>query len=167
MTFRYLVAAGLFTTLSGCVFTSSDYFYNSAADVSQAHRADYQCELAAVNAVPPSIRVTTTPIYTTPGTLQCYGAGYSPPCYTTGGLIYGGHTQTYDANESLRNEYYGNCMAQKGWSVLRLPNCDPSLVPADLKAKLMGKLRQPKEGACFLRLTERAGNIVYPSELAE
>ncbi|SFJ43444.1 hypothetical protein SAMN04487991_2158 [Celeribacter neptunius] len=163
--------AGLLTgallVLGACVPTTSYYLYNSRADVSRAHNDDFECDLAAERSVPQALRVATTPMYTTPQYTNCYKVGYTVQCNTTGGQTYGGDTYTYDANKNLRNEYYARCMVGRGWQVFEVPDCDPKKVPMDLREKLMGKLRQPAEGSCYIQLTERAGNIVYPSELLE
>lgn len=111
------------------------------------------------------MKVVTTPTYTTPTQTSCYNNGYSVQCNTTGGQTYGGDTYSFDANKKLRSEFYAQCMIDKGWSVVNVPNCDPKKVPEALKSKLMGRLRVPNESSCYLPLTERAGNIVYASEL--
>ena len=162
---RWLFVIGVGISLTACVPTTSYYLYNSRADVSDAHNADFQCELAAARAVPTATRIATTPRYTTPVSTSCYDTGYSVQCRTTGGQTYGGNTYSYDANRGLRNEFYAQCMLDRGWRVYELPDCDPEKVPAELKEQLRGKLRKPAEGACYLRFTERAGNIVYAQEL--
>ena len=151
--------------MTACVPTTSNYLYKSSADVSRADRDSFQCELAATRAVPEALRIGTTPTYTTPVQTNCYNAGYSVQCYTTGGQVYGGDTYTYDANSKLRSEHYAKCMVSRGWSAVELPDCNPEQVPSSLRAKLGGKLRSPTEGACYFGITERAGNVVYASEL--
>lgn len=165
MKYKAIIVAGICATVSACVPTTSYYLYNKKANVSRAHKDDYNCELAAARAVPQALRIATTPTYSTPVTTNCYNTGYSVQCNTSGGQVYGGDTYSYDANRQLRNEFYASCMANKGWTVYELENCDPEKVPATLREKLNGRLRPPKEGACYLPLTPRAGNIVYPSEL--
>lgn len=162
--FRGLVGSA-FLALVACVPTSSDYLYKSNADVARADSDDYTCELEAAKAVPASMRVGTTPTYTTPSHTNCYRVGNSVQCTTTGGQTYGGDTYSYDANNNLRKEYYARCMAAKGWSAVSLPNCNMDKVPVVLKTQLVGKLRAPAEGACYVPITKRAGNIVYASEL--
>ena len=159
------ITLGVVFALGACVPATSHYLYNSRADVARAHQDDFECELAASRSVPQAIRVGTTPTYTTPTSTTCYNTGYTVQCNTTGGQTYGGNTYSYDANTKLRNEYYAQCMIAKGWSVTEVPNCDPKKVPEELRTKLMGKLRVPNEGACYVKLTERVGNIVYASEL--
>lgn len=151
--------------LVACEAPTDHYLYRQGASVSQADSDYFECKLSAARAVPTDARVGTTPTYTTPVQTNCYTVGYSVQCNTTGGQTYGGQTYTYDANKKLRNSYLARCLASRGYSATELPVCDTKKLSQTTLAKLHGKLRQPSKDACYVQVTENAGNVVYASEL--
>lgn len=153
--------------LCACLPTTESYLYKDGGTVSRTDTDYFECELAAARGVPQDTRVGTTPVYSTPVQTNCYNIGYSVQCNTTGGQVYGGDTYTYDANSELRASYFARCLVARGYNVIDLPKCDSSKVPEELLRKLSGKQRPPREDACYLPVTSRAGNVVYASELSK
>lgn len=151
--------------LSGCEVPPSEYIFKPNATVAQKDKDDFNCDLRAAQAVPSNMQVGITPTYTTPLTTSCYGGSNSVNCTTTGGQVYGGDVYSYDANSSLRSEYWAQCMIDKGYSGVDLPTCSPKQMPENAAQLLTGKLRVPKEGACQVQITERSTNILYAEEL--
>lgn len=154
-----------FVSLGACVATTESYLYKEGATVAKTDTDYFQCEVEAARGIPQETRLATTPTFTTPVQTNCYRIGYSVQCNSTGGQTYGGQTYSYDANSELRATYFARCLAARGYNVVELPVCDKSKVPADLLKKLGGKQRLPQQEACYVAVTERAGNIVYKSEL--
>lgn len=156
---------GVVVLAGACLPTSQAYLYKTNGTVASADNDYFECELEAARGVPQDTRVGTTPVYRTPVQTNCYNVGYSVQCNSTGGQVYGGDVYTYDANSELRATYFARCLAARGYNVVDLPKCDIKKVPADLLTKLQGKQRPPREDACYVPVTTRAGNIVYESEL--
>lgn len=173
MLLRAATAITVLSIVAGCQMSTTNYAYKEGATVAQKDKDSFDCDLAATQRVPTNTQVATTPTYRTPtyytpATTNCYG--YT--CTTTGGTayggqVYGGQTYSYDANTSLRKEYFQKCMASKGYKIASVPNCPSGAVSADVRQSLSGKLRAPVEGSCVVGLTERSGNIVYPNERAD
>ncbi|MGP3726394.1 hypothetical protein SAMN05421763_1145 [[Luteovulum] sphaeroides subsp. megalophilum] len=162
---RHLLAVSALCLVGACEATTDVYLFRNNGSVSQTDTDYFECEVAAARGVPQETRIGTTPSYTTPTQTSCYNTGYSVQCQTTGGQTYGGQTYTYDANSELRATYFARCLASRGYSVVELPKCDRAKVPAEVLQKLAGKQRPPREDACYVAITERAGNVVYASEL--
>ena len=146
----------------GCVSIGPiTYFFKPGVSIAQKDKDSFDCELEASRTVPVNSQIGTTPTYRTPIQTSCYG--YT--CTTTGGQVYGGNVYSYDANKSLREEYYGRCLAQKGYQSAMVPVCPTDLkLSDDLKKTLVGKVRAPTEGACAYQVTQRSGNLIYKSE---
>ncbi len=159
-----IVALGVLFLL-GCDATQNDlYLYREGATVARADRDFFDCRLAAARAVPTNTQIGTTPTYTTPIQTNCYNVGYTTQCTTTGGQVYGGRAYSYDANSNIRTEFLARCLASKGYSAVELPRCDTSKIPQSILQRLAGKQRPPREGACYVPISENAGNVLYASE---
>lgn len=153
----------VFLVLSGCEAATGFYIYREGGTVSQARSDFFDCELAAARAVPQDMRVETTPVYSTPAQTTCYNYGYSVQCTTTGGQVYGGDVYSYDANAGLRGEFVGRCMVNKGYRGYELPVCETSSISQSARQALSGRLNPPREGACYVPITEDIGNVAYLS----
>lgn len=161
-----ILVAGSLGFLVACQATTEHYVYKEGGTVSRADNDYFECEVVAARGVPQDTRVGTTPTYTTPVQTNCYNYGSSVQCYSTGGQTYGGNAYTYDANSKLRAKYFAKCMVARGYNVVELPKCDRSKISDELMEQLSGNQRMPTENACYLPITDTAGNVVYPSELS-
>lgn len=165
--------------LMGCeVDDGLEYdFVKKGATVSQRDIDFTDCEVAAVNKVPPSMKVATTPSYTTPVTVtpthtNCYGYGYSVSCYNYGGTVYGGQTYggevySYDANQDLRDRVLLQCMAQKGWEPVGVRRCTDAEVSGASVVSSSGGLPAAKEIGCFVDLKNGGTGYVLLDQLPE
>lgn len=160
----FLLCAGI---LCGCEPSSSVYLYKPNTSVARADRDYFDCELAAAQRVPVNTQISTTPTYTTTAYTNCYGYGYSASCYTSGGQTYGGQTYSYDANTSLRNDFWARCMSDRGYVGVEFPRCSSEtreLVGVDT---LMATLKAPKENSCVVDVTSNIGNLIHMTETSE
>lgn len=157
-----LITVSVVATLTASCFAPDTvtYAYKPGATVAQKDQDNFECRLAATKQVPINTQIATTPTYRTPTETRCDGFS----CVTTGGQTLGGQTYSVDANAQIRSEYYGRCLAAKGYTFYPVTPCPKNSVPTELHPLITGRLREPSEGACLAILSSRAGNIVYPSE---
>lgn len=78
------------------------------------------CEVTAVQKVPPNKQIRRTPVYFTPASTTCDKNG---KCTTVGGYFRGGDVYTVDVNEKLRGRVKAQCMSQKGYQHVEIPRC--------------------------------------------
>ena len=153
--------------LMACVPETLNYAYNSKKTVAEKDRDSFECELAASRAVPTNTQLGQTSTYTTPAYTTCTGGYYgSVNCTTSGGQTYGGDVYSYDANRGLRSEYFGRCLAEKGYAVIEVPVCKKEAVPENVADLLLDRQRPPKQGACAVSVSDRVSNLLYPEEFA-
>lgn len=113
-----------FVLLSACV--ASEPFvaaWREGATPAQANEAQTDCMIEAANRVPQQVQSYTTPVYRTPSNVQCTTYGNYVNCQEYGGQVYGGQTQIYDANASLRDRATEQCLARRGFGVAVIPAC--------------------------------------------
>lgn len=111
--------------VGACVATGPvSVVYKPGSTGAQRSSALLECETQALAKVPRAMATGVTPSYTTPSNVQCYGTGYSVSCYNYGGQTYGGDLYSYDANQDLRDRVTLQCLQQKGYQVISLPQCD-------------------------------------------
>ncbi len=167
--FRPASAGRAFLALSllgACGAPSASYLYKEGGTVARADNDYFACELDAARGVPQDTRVATTPVYTTPVKTSCTPVGDSVECTTTGGEVSGGEVYSYDANADLRTRYLAQCLRARGYSSSVLPRCKSGSVSSAALQTLGGALRPPRDGACYVSVTEHAGNIAYPYEIS-
>ncbi len=151
--------------LGACGTPSASYLYKEGGTVARADNDYFECELDAARSVPQDTRVATRPVYTTPVKTTCTPVGGSVECTTTGGEVRGGEVYSYDANEDLRARYLAQCLRARGYSTNVLPRCKSGTVASSALQTLGGALRPPRDGACYVAVTDHAGNIAYPYEI--
>ncbi|WP_135568163.1 hypothetical protein [Solemya elarraichensis gill symbiont] len=117
-----------FLLLSGCVSTPVPMHHKTGVKPQKQTSDLTACQVNAVNAVPASMQVRRTPIFTTRTKTNCYTMGDNIQCDTTGGQISGGDVHTYDANADLRERVTDECMTKKGYIKYQLRRCTPSEV---------------------------------------
>lgn len=111
--------------LSACAPTTQTVYWQDGTTQGRINQAVTQCQVEALQSVPQSVAVGTTPRYTTPVQTNCYDTGYGLQCNSTGGQTLGGQTYSYDPNSDLRNRVEAQCMANRGYSLVSLPVCTP------------------------------------------
>lgn len=119
------IAAVTVLFVGACMATGPvSVVYKPGSTGPQRSNALLDCETQALARVPRAIATGVTPSYTTPSNVQCYGYGYSVSCHDYGGQTYGGDVYSYDANQELRDRVTLQCLQQKGYQVVSLPQCD-------------------------------------------
>ena len=125
MTFRIshglavLVGAGILVAACGPV----DVYHRAGAPAPLQEADLVQCETVGVNEVPTNTQVRTTPIVVTPTRTTCVEKNGKQECTTTGGDVTGGETESFDANEGLRERVVNQCMISKGYRKYTLDEC--------------------------------------------
>lgn len=147
---------GLAIALSGCVNQAIWYKPNVSPSLNVSDRTD--CEVEAAQTVPSNTQVRTTPSFTTPTYVDCYG-GF---CSVTGGDQVGGKTYSVDTNKDLRDRVMRQCMAKRGWQVVTLPYCgagEQKAYKADpARYRVPGKL---SAGACVIYDTTIKDFVIF------
>jgi len=69
-----------------------------------------------------------------------------------------------DGTENLFISTAIKCMRDKGYGFGFFLVCESNTVPKSLLPILRDKSRPPRDGACVIQVTERAGNLIYPGE---
>ncbi|UWQ30273.1 hypothetical protein [Leisingera sp. M523] len=107
--------------LSGCAAPTVPLWFQPNKPHVSSLSHDLDCQVEAVQKVPASNQVRSTPTYTTPTYLNCNPQTNS--CISNGGQVIGGQTYTVDVNSGLRWQVLRQCMAKKGWQLVSLPPC--------------------------------------------
>ncbi len=153
---RKLVFPIVFSTiLVGC--TPLSLFYKEGAPVQRMNSDLADCKLRALRDVPVDQDTRYIPGQEAPRVI-CDAAGV---CQTIWVQITPDTIETYDANEEVRKEYVGACMAKSGYAPVRLPACQDAVVKATtLKAtKVLPPL---SANSCAIRLKTGQYQIVTP-----
>lgn len=125
------------------------------------------CSVKAAQTVPTNTKVETTPRYTTPvscSSYTSYGGYIDTDC--TGGQTYGGQTYSYDANATLRDKVYSQCMIDRGYltTTTPIPLCEPEQIPTGY-ITAMTIVHEPKAGACAINGTDQYdGSVILLPE---
>lgn len=122
-------------------------YYKPGAPVATAQRAELNCRVHAEQTVPVRnvTRVIPGPII--PPRKQCDAAGN---CTVIPGHELPPRIVTEDANKGLRRDVMKQCMADKGYQFVRIPECSPAVSQAvsPTQTKVYPKLQ---EKSCVVR----------------
>ncbi len=151
-----LILIGL--SVSGCV---SEVGYRPNTTLKTVDDAFFQCRVAAAREVPPNTVITSGPAFGI-GFGGCAGPYCGPYGGPYGGPYYGAEITSYDANASLRQEYFQRCVEAKGYTTTELPQCRASQLPPDFDPTLGDRVNRPGANACYVRVTDHASQIVNP-----
>lgn len=105
------------------------WYYKPGMTAEQRSNDMLSCRMAASNIVGQRLKTYQNPYRYTTIQTQCSRnpfniADTSVTCTQTGGKVYGGEIEQYDANSNLRNEYLNNCLMQKGYLIdVDIPAC--------------------------------------------
>lgn len=110
--------AGLLLLLAGC--TPLSIYHQEGVAVTRMQSDLLACEVAAVNNVPVSTQLRREPPIFVPGQRVCRRDGR---CYFRDGYYVEGRLYTVDANRGLRGRVQAQCMADKGYDPVSLPQC--------------------------------------------
>ncbi|WP_425046315.1 hypothetical protein [Primorskyibacter sp. S87] len=135
-----------------------DLFYRPGVSVTRMQTDHTNCEVKALKDAPVANQVRQrAPIYY-PGYPVCDGYGncwYRPGYWVDGGIY------TVDVNKDLRNRVLGQCMAQKGYQPVSLPQCSQG-VRAQVAPQRTTKLPNLSESSCYVKNSDGSYQIVTP-----
>ncbi|SEP59980.1 hypothetical protein [Thalassovita taeanensis] len=148
------LALGLTAAATGCAPLS--LYHKPGVAVVQMDGDLTQCQVSALSKVPVNTQIRTTPIQTFPRTV-CDRHGR---CYTSVEIM-GGQTYTVDANKRLRDKVEAQCMAEKGYAPVELPQCSSAISNAAPKA-VTTVLPRLAPTSCVIRNADGSWQIVTP-----
>lgn len=154
MTLRvFLVVMGLIGVI-GCA--PLETYYKPGASVAVLERDTLACEVKALKDVPASTVVRRLPPVYVPGRKVCNSEG---ACKRTRGYYVPGGIERYDPNEGLRYRVERQCMADKGYAPVSIPQCPQSVAQA-APAGRTTRLPTLNEGSCVIRNADGSVQIV-------
>ncbi len=151
--------------LVGCMSSTPEDLYKAGKPLSNemykvgATKSSYakdttECELAALQRVPPQIQVKTTPAYTIPITTYCNTIGTQTFCDTSGGNTIGGEVYSEDANIQLRYKVRNQCLAARNWRWVDIPACPKGIKFSDLRGGQSGGYPKWTQQTCHIWANE-------------
>lgn len=152
MTLRAFAAILL---LSGCFPVG--LYYKQDADVARVQRDELACRVAAANQVPARMVTRMIPGGFLPPRRVCDAAG---ACHMIPGHRLPPDFVTEDLNDGLRREVMAQCMGDKGYDRIRLPQCPPELSAG--VTQLSPRMPRLTESSCAVRLKGGGWQIVTP-----
>ena len=153
MKFRAIAAVLL---LSGCFPVG--LYHKTGESVARADRDLMACRVAAEAQVPARMVTRMIPGGFLPPRRICDAAGN---CHMIPGHRLPPEFVTEDANEDLRREVVAQCMGDKGYDYVRLPQCAPE-VAAAAGPVLGAAMPRLAENSCAVRLRGGGWQIVTP-----
>jgi hypothetical protein len=162
---KRIAAAVLFFSVAGCVapgIQSLQENLKPGATLDQSERIKVSCEQKAIREVPAAYTGTETRVSTAPGSTTC-GYDYSgrAVCRDYGGTATA-RTSVVDANQSLRERVYYQCLNDNGLMLYTAPACSPEQLArfnsqhSDLRNY---KTPRPNPQMCFLTSNFHAGKL--------
>ena len=145
------VALGL---LVGCAPLQT--YYKPGVALGTLERDTRRCEVQALRDVPATTRIRREPPIFVPGRRICDAQGQ---CSTTPGYFVPGRVETYDPNAGLRLRVERQCMADKGYAPVSIPQC-PDAVAAAAPPGATTRLPQLTENSCVIRNSDGSFRIV-------
>jgi hypothetical protein len=115
------------------------------------------CETQALRDAPVANQIRQSPPVFYRGERFCNAAG----CYYGPGYWIPGDFYTVDVNRSLRGRLEQNCMAEKGYQLVKLPNCNLSIAKAAGSAQTT-HLPQISDRSCAIKNKDGSFQIVEP-----
>lgn len=103
---------------SGCAPLS--IYYKPGASVTRLDRDTTACQVDALKDAPVANQIRREPPVLIPGRVVCNSAGH---CYDTGPYWIQGRVYTVDVNADLREKLTDQCMGDKGYAPVRIPQC--------------------------------------------
>lgn len=97
--------------------------YKAGVTPAAIARDQVNCRAEAAREVPQNIRVSTTPLRVSNGRITCREIDGEKFCRQGEPRVSGGETKTRDLNAGLRVDYFGQCMADRGYRFVSLPPC--------------------------------------------
>jgi len=132
-------------------------YYKEGEQVARMDSDLIDCKVSALSKVPKDIRTRyIPPTYSPYQYCNAYGN-----CYWRQRITSPGRYVNYDANKGLRDTVTNQCMAKRGYALVDIPACDPSITQSvPLHATRVMPPLGPK--SCAIRLKSGRWQIVTP-----
>ncbi|EKE43578.1 putative lipoprotein [Oceaniovalibus guishaninsula JLT2003] len=131
--------------LAGCAPYSG--YYRAGATTGAMEAALTECQVAAVQRVPPNTQLRRTPILQTqPARVYCK----DDRCIAYPARYAGGRAYTTDVNAGLRGRVVRQCMAREGYRPVTVPLCG-SDVPEALRRTAQTRMPPLGPNVCSVR----------------
>lgn len=140
-----IIALGAVGLLASCA--PLETYYKPGAALSLVQRETTACQVKALRDVPASTLTRRKPPIFIPGQRVCDSDGN---CGHTAGYYVPGGIETYDPNDGLRFRVERQCMADKGFAPVSIPQCPDSVAQA-VPTRATTRLPQLTENACVIR----------------
>ena len=154
--FRSTFLLAALTALAACAPLT--VYYKTGASVAAMEQTLNQCEVEALQKVPPRILTRYIQPVTAPYT-HCDANGN---CYTYYRTITPGRLERYDADEGLREKTARLCMAGAGYQKVSIKECDPDQIEATRPLRATQTFPPLTEASCAVRLKSGRWKIVTP-----
>lgn len=145
------LSLGLFALLGACAPLS--IYYKPGVEITRLETDTTQCQVQAVQEVPPNNQIRQSPPVFVPGRRYCNSGGcfYGDPFWAEGQVY------TVDTNAPLRGKVTDQCMAAKGYAPVRVPLCPLGAVPPPGQTT---RLPQLGPNSCAIRYSGGGFQIV-------
>ncbi len=114
------------------------------------------CEIKSLKDVPVANQIRRDPPRYIPGRRYCNAEGH---CYNRGGYYVPGDVYTVDVNASLRGRAEQQCMAEKGFARVTVPNC-PANISNAAPQGATAVLPRLSSRSCAIRNNDKTWQIV-------
>ncbi|WP_051312117.1 hypothetical protein [Pseudodonghicola xiamenensis] len=111
--------------IAGCAPMS--LYYRPGVSVARMQQETTRCDVEALKQAPVATQIRQMPPTYVPGPRVCDNKGN---CWNRPGYWMNGEVYSYDANAGLRDRVKQLCMAEKGYSPVKLPVCPPEVKSA-------------------------------------
>lgn len=149
-----ILFAGVLFGLAACAPLS--IYYKPGVSVTRLEQETTTCQVAALKDAPVATQIRQEPPRYIPGRIVCDGRGY---CYDTGPYWIEGRIYTVDVNESLRVRLTDQCMANKGFTPARIPQC-PAGVSEQVPPRATTTLPPLTPDSCVIKYKSGGFQIV-------
>jgi hypothetical protein len=143
--------------IAGC--TPLSLFYKEGTPVQRLNSDLAECKLKGLRDIPVDQDIRYIPGNELPQTF-CDANGL---CQTVWVQISPDRIETYDANDSLRDDYVEACMGAQGYQPIRLPACNDAVIRAT-RLSATKVLPPLSSNSCAIRLKTGQYQIVTPPE---
>ena len=161
-TLRYLALAAI---LGACVAPENMTYrenFRPGATLNEIERVKLNCEQKAIRDVPAAYTQTLTRINRAPSSSQCEIRNGRWVCRDTGAMI-GANTAVLDANQSLRERVYLQCLTDNGFLSYTSRGCSMQEIQRfNSQNPNMSTYRipQPTQNMCFLSSNYHGGRLM-------
>ncbi|WP_299559290.1 hypothetical protein [uncultured Sulfitobacter sp.] len=144
----------LFPLLFACAPLQTNY--KPGVSVAQLNRDQTECDVRAERKVPSRVQIRRLPPEYIPGREVCRKNG---KCRVIAGYWIPGETVAFDPTENLRARVGQQCMAERGYAPVSIPQCSDA-VRAAAPARVTTRLPRLTDSSCVIRNSDGSFQIV-------